>query len=187
MRLLRRPPVSARATIVRVAFLTCVALATALTTSEATAQNPVEYKIKSSLIYNFLKFIEWPPDSVQDTLQLCIVSKQPYGNALDQLAGELVQGKRIAVDLLSSDNSNSCHVVIFSGEDTKRVTEVFSAISNKPVLTIGESDGFISNGGILNFKIVNETVQFQINQGRAKQSRLAISSKLLRLAYSVEE
>jgi len=61
------------------------------------------------------------------------------------------------------------------------------ALKGSPILTIGESDGFLESGGIINFLMEDEKVRFEINNTAAKQARLKIRSKLLRLAQRVIE
>jgi hypothetical protein len=54
------------------------------------------------------------------------------------------------------------------------------------VLTIGESDQFLRDGGIVNFVIENGRVRFEVNQRVARDHGLSLSSKLLQLARSVK-
>ncbi len=155
------------------------------------AVNPaVEYQVKASLVFNFMHFIEWPTDSFESDSQIivCLVGRDVYGNALRVLEGELVQGKALAVRTYGNwftALADSCHVVIFSAQEQDSVRQALSGLNNKSALTIGESPTFLEDGGIIKFTIVSDTVQFEVNLEKAKQARLDISSKLLRLANNV--
>lgn len=52
-------------------------------------------------------------------------------------------------------------------------------------MTVGETDGFLESGGIVNFLMEDERVRFEINNTAARQAKLKIRSKLLRLAKRV--
>ena len=53
------------------------------------------------------------------------------------------------------------------------------------VLTVGETEGFASQGGIVNFKLEGGRVHLEINIDAAAQAKLRISSKVLNLAQIV--
>jgi len=50
------------------------------------------------------------------------------------------------------------------------------------VLTVGESEGFIAAGGIVEFRLEESKVRMDIGEAAAKRAGLRISSKLLSLA-----
>jgi hypothetical protein len=156
------------------------------------APNPaVEYQVKASLVFNFMHFIEWPADAFENggqQIDVCLVGSNVYGNALRVLGGELVQGKTLAVSAYSTwtpELADSCQVIIFSIQERDAVRQSLAGLANKSALTVGETPEFLEDGGIIKFTIINDTVQFEVNVERAKQSRLNISSKLLRLANNV--
>ena len=63
--------------------------------------------------------------------------------------------------------------------------EILEALKGSSVLTVGEMDNFLENGGIINFLIRDRKVCFEVNTVAAKDARLKIRSKLLRLAKRV--
>lgn len=152
----------------------------------------IEYQVKASLVFNFIHFVEWPEEVFQNRnseITICMIGSNVYGRALRALEGEVVQGKRLTVRMhtegWSAGLAGTCHVAIFT-EQTPQVTRTaLPILAEKSVLTIGETDTFLEDGGIIRFKIANETVQFEINYAMAKRARLIVSSKLLRLANSV--
>jgi hypothetical protein len=62
---------------------------------------------------------------------------------------------------------------------------VLRAAAGRPVLTIGEADGFLEGGGIITMKIVDGKVRFEIHAANAQKAGLRISSQLLSLALAV--
>jgi ABC-type methionine transport system permease subunit len=51
---------------------------------------------------------------------------------------------------------------------------------------VGETAGFIGAGGVVNFKLENGKVRFEIGVEAAEQAQIRISSKLLSLAEIVK-
>jgi len=47
-----------------------------------------------------------------------------------------------------------------------------------PILTVGETANFLSDGGMIRFHIENDKIRFDINLGDAEASHLKISSRL---------
>jgi hypothetical protein len=85
------------------------------------------------------------------------------------------------------DTLTGCHILFVSSSEKKKQSQIFKAISGKPILTVGDFKGFSKNGGgIINFIRKKDTVHFEINPENAKRAGLKISSKLLRLSKIVK-
>lgn len=156
----------------------------------AFAQTASEYDVKAAFLYNFTKFVEWPPAAFpaeSSQLRLCILGDNPFGTTLESLIeGEEVQGRRLQylrVDVLHSPGH--CHVLFISRSERARIPAVLMALRGSPVLTVSETDGFLEWGGTINFKIQEGKVRFEINPGAAERGGLKMSSKLLRLATRI--
>jgi hypothetical protein len=145
-----------------------------------------EYQVKAAFIYNFIKFIDWQNQKDFKDFNICILGEDPFGKAIDILEGKKVRGWRIKISRTNSVKATKeCQVVFISSSERDSLKEVLSFFRGKPVLTISEVNGFIEQGGIINFIIVNDKIRFEINERVAKESGLKISSKLLRLARKV--
>lgn len=63
------------------------------------------YRIKAAFLYNFAKFVEWPPEAFDDedsTLVLGVLGDDPFGAALQSLTGKTVRGRRLTIKILDS-------------------------------------------------------------------------------------
>jgi hypothetical protein len=169
----------------------CTALLFALCPAQAAPAPTVEYQVKASLVFNFMHFVEWPADVFNNgggQITVCLVGRDVYGNALRVLEKEVVQGRSLAVKtygLWYPVLADTCQVVIFSAQQADSVRQALAGLAGKSVLSVGETAEFLRDGGVIRFAIINDTVQFEVNLEAAKQARLNISSKLLRLASSV--
>lgn len=163
-------------------------VAALLASSRAPGQ-PVqnEYDVKAAFIYNFTKYIEWPPSALpgNSPIVIGIVGRDPFGRSIDELLqGKTVSGRSFRLRRLSWDDDEvaNCHILFVSAGafDPARLAK----LRGRPVLTIGESPGFTSKGGIINFVIEGGRVRFDINSELAGAGGIQISSKLLSLARS---
>jgi hypothetical protein len=150
-------------------------------------QQAGEYEIKSAFLLNFIKFIEWPPvhRGVEPPFAICILGYDPFGRILDQMVnGETADGRRLTVRRISGSLPGTCQVV-FAGRHDKGIA---SALANPVpgVLTVGEGDAFLKDGGMIAFILENRRVRFDINQPAVARAGLRISSKLLSVARYVE-
>lgn len=152
----------------------------------------LEYQVKASFIFNFLKFIEWPPDKFHVAgreLQICALGEERFGKALSVLVNEEINNAKIRIARFeTADNMTfeNCTVVFINRSLEGSIPIILNRIGNKSILTIGESDNFLEHGGIINFIIEDKKIRFEINNEAATRAGLVISSKLLRLASNVK-
>jgi hypothetical protein len=148
-----------------------------------------EYLIKAAYLYNFMKFVEWPPEEFKDSLSpinLYILGTDPFGGALDSISDKMVKGRRLHIKHVNHVNEISGgHILFISASEKRNLRHTLRALKNSAILTVGEMDGFAQQGGVINFITVENRIQFEINPDAAQQSGLKISSQLLRLAKIV--
>jgi hypothetical protein len=154
------------------------------------ADERLEYQVKAAFLLNFTKFIEWPAsafDAADSPIVICIVGDDPFGNTLDQIvAGEVVAGRKIVVHRIKRlPPVKSCQA-LFVARQEKEVLKSLSEVG-PGVLTIGEGENFVHDGGMIAFVVENRRVRFGINETAAAAAGLKLSSKLLNVAKSVEK
>jgi hypothetical protein len=161
-----------------------------LLTPRARGQAIEEYQVKAAFLYNFAKFVEWPSQAVQkpqDTIVVCVLGHNPFGNALeDVIRGKSIEGRALAFRLVTdAEEAGACQILFIGSAEGKHFRSIWGNI--KPgILTVGESQGFAAGGGMINFKLDGGRVRFEINVGAAEQAQIRISSKLLSLAEIVK-
>ena len=163
-----------------------------LLATAASGQTADEYHVKAAFLFNFAKFVDWPPQAFktpEDPISICIVGKNPFGNTLHQaVSGQTVQGKSLAVRQIADlQQVSACHIVFVAASERKRLASILGEIKTSAVLTVGESENFTAEGGMINFRIEDGNVRLQINVNAAVQQQIHISSKLLGLAEIVQK
>jgi hypothetical protein len=150
----------------------------------------LEYQMKAAFLYNFARFVEWPPDAfapTSDSLIVGLIGEDPFGVVLDQTLGDkLLHDKKVVVRRFQRIESVvECHILFISASEEPRLGEIMKALNGASVLTVGDLDGFVERGGIIGFRKQDKKVRFEINADVAKRVGLKISSQLLKLAIRV--
>ena len=146
------------------------------------------YEVKAAFLLNFTKFTEWPASafaSGNTPISVCILGRDPFGHFIDDIVrGESVNDRRIVVNRIADvSGAKTCHVV-YLGEETASAGVIHSL--NRQVLTIGEGERFIRDGGMIAFVIDKRRVRFLVNPAAARAAGLKLSSRLLNVAKTIE-
>jgi hypothetical protein len=146
-----------------------------------------EYQLKAVFLFNFAKFVEWPPQTfadARDPFTICVLGDNPFGSSLDDaVRGKTVANRPIAIRLISSpQQARTCQILFVSASERKRTRGLLEALKNCCVLTVGDTDDFTANGGIVQLKVMAARVRIEIDAEAAERASLRISSKLLSLA-----
>jgi hypothetical protein len=153
-------------------------------TLRSSASTPTEYEVKAAFLLNFARFVEWPGESRQGPIRLCIVGRDPFGASLDQIVGgRLVNGRAIEIYRGPSPAGlKRCHIVFVSNSENARLSQVLTELEGAPALTVSEIEGFAAKGGMIGLALDENRIRLEINIEPASRSQLKISSQLLRVA-----
>ena len=159
--------------------------------SQFSAPSPTEYEVKAAYLYNFARFVEWPPSSpaVQASeFNICVLGHDPFGGVLDNtIAGEKIDGKNVvARRIAKAGEATSCRVLFISSSENKQLREILGDVGKLSVLTVSDMPQFVQQGGIVQFVLEQERVRFEINLTAAQQASLSLSSELLKVAAVVK-
>lgn len=166
---------------------------------------------KTGYLLNFAEFVEWPADAFTDAKAPFVVGvmgkDDPFGAELDKLEGKIVNGRRLEIRRFKGvlefrgqetpgrrqeslrrrqeqklEFMKSCHILFVSRAEKKFWSQIFKSLNSASVLTVGETDTFVQEGGMISFLDGEKKPHIAINLAAARRARLKISSKLLSLA-----
>lgn len=159
-------------------------LAPSLLAQESAAR---EYQVKAAFLLRFIQFTEWPPLPGDGSICIAVLGDDPFGASLDEaVRNESVRGQKLVVRRIQRlDEAKSCHVVFVSRSERGRSSEIAAESGKAPSLTVGDFEGFASQGGVIDFIPEGAKLRFEINPHAAKRKGLRISSELLRLGKLV--
>jgi hypothetical protein len=149
-----------------------------------------EYEVKAAFLLNFTKFVDWPASAFAEPgvpFAICVLGKDPFGRSLDEVVqGESVAGRRLVVRRISDPPGPQACQLLFVDASIKELSRVLSGVP-PGVLTVGDGERFVHDGGMIGFVIENRRVRFDIHQSAAERAALKLSSKLLSVARTVEK
>ena len=85
------------------------------------------------------------------------------------------------------EDTVGCHILFIGSSEKNRLGEILLALKGQNVLTVGDTPGFAERGAMINFRIEDSKVRFEINVDAAERAGLSVSSNLLKLATIVKE
>ncbi len=171
-------------------LLLCLPLSAGLAADESTrnAEQATEYRLKAALIYSIAKFVAWPEAAeAGPELGICVLGADPFGASLDELASRTLRDRplrvhrRINIGSLEQD----CAIVFISESEQARLDLVLERLRGLPILTIGDVEGFAQAGGMVEFRVRDARLGFDINVAASDEAGIRINSQLLQVAARV--
>jgi hypothetical protein len=163
------------------------------TTPVATAEKPPppsESQVKAACLLNFPKYVEWPASAFAETNSPVViaVSETKVAEEIQKLiAGQTVNGREIILKRVAAgETSDACHIRFVSAAELRAAPGLPAKYADG-VLTVGESDNFLENGGIINLARRDRKIALDVNLSAAGRAGIKISSKLLNLARVVKD
>ena len=148
-----------------------------------------EYTVKAAFLFHFAQFVEWPVEAftgADSPLTYCTIGEDPFRGALEEsISGKSIGTRRLQVRHAKELAQIAGCQVLFIAASEKRRAEELAVASKGAVLTVGETEGFTTEGGIIGFCREQNKIRFEINLNAAGKAQLKISAKLLSLAKTV--
>jgi hypothetical protein len=149
-----------------------------------------EYQVKAAFLFHFAQFVDWPPEAFKDAaspLTYCTVGEDPFHGALDvSMSGKTIDGRPVRVlHFKQAQEAQTCQILFLGAPEKKSLSATLVNLGASPVLTVGESQDFIGQGGMIGFLWEDNKVHFEINLEAAERAKLKISARLLTLAKKV--
>ncbi|MEY2428936.1 MAG: hypothetical protein QOJ40_1821 [Verrucomicrobiota bacterium] len=150
-----------------------------------------EYQVKSLFLLHFAKYVDWPADAFEAAnapIVIGVVGEGKFGGELAKtVEGKNVDGRPILIrQIQTPEELDKCHILFIRASEKMGLAEILGRLKTRPVLTVGEADHFLEQGGVINFVKKEGKVRLEINLDAARQANLQISSKLLNVADVVK-
>jgi hypothetical protein len=146
-----------------------------------------EYQIKAVFLFNFVNFITWPPNAFKqesDPFRICLLGEDPFGVVLDlTVEDHTVEGRDLKILRLKDIQMiRSCQILFISNSEQARHKDILKTIRTLPVLSIGDNDDFIQQGGMIKFFNHNNKIRLGVNPDALETVGLKANANLLNLA-----
>lgn len=154
----------------------------------STFGQPNEYLIKGILLEKFTRFVEWPEFSnVNNELKpfiIGIIGENPFHPDLESLYKDRqVKSKAVKIFEISRvQDIKKCNLLFISRSEKYRLSQIINSIQDQPILTISDSKEFSGKGVIINFRIDEDKIRFEIDENAVHNAGLYMSHLLLKEA-----
>jgi hypothetical protein len=176
--------------------LACAAMAVcAFGAAPAPAQNrggALERSVKAAFLYKFLGYTEFPASAFAEPgapIVIGVLGSEDMATELSRIvAGRNVNNRPIVVKLLRENEApGGVHLLFIAGADSARVARLLKAAPPGPVLLVTECDNGLLLGSVINFKLVEDRVRFDVSLEAAEKNNVKLSSRLLTVANYVQK
>jgi hypothetical protein len=145
--------------------------------------------IEAAMLRNFARYVTWPATSFRgerDSWHVCVLGQDPFGDTLDKtLVGRSEQERTFEITRLDTvDQATPCHILFVAYANGAKRRLALLALNKRPILTVSDAPGFLSEGGIVQFEVLDR-VEMRINLDQSRAAALKISAKLLEVSREV--
>jgi hypothetical protein len=149
----------------------------------------VEQEIKAGLLYNFMKYTDWPTDRSQQPnapILVCLLGGDPFAGRLQPLAGRTVNQHVIELrNLRTVDDAGMCSLVFIHADEKPQWPQLRAALMGKSMLTVSDFQGFAEAGGMIEFTRIENKIGVKIDIAAVTAAHLQVQDRLLKLANPV--
>lgn len=145
--------------------------------------------VKAAMVYNMVKYVDWPADAFareDSPLLICSAGGGSMTSAMDSLRGKQLKGRQVEVRPVTGGGEiRSCHVLVLGDMEHAVMQSFITRAQRHSVLTVSDRNRFTRQGGVVGFYPQGNKLRFEINIETAQEHFLKISSQLLKLARIV--
>lgn len=148
-----------------------------------------EYEIKSVYLFNLGEFIQWPKDKIKNSFEICILGYDWLGENLDFVVTtqKIIQKTAVIIKRIQqTDEAENCHILFISKSEEPHLHTIMSDLKNKPILTVSDNENFITQGGMIQFYLLDSRIRLMLNPQTIQESGLKASAQLMSVSQLVE-
>ncbi|HEY8937875.1 MAG TPA: YfiR family protein [Cyclobacteriaceae bacterium] len=155
--------------------------------NQASAQERPTHEIHAAMLYNFIKYIQWPNESEAGEFVVGVIGDDDVFTTLKAWYDGKPKGskKYVIKKLASPAEAGDCQVVYVGKSKNKSFEEIKSSIAGKSVLTITDGNGMGQKGSCINFKVIDGKLKFELNQASVTSSNLKVAGQLSSMAIVI--
>lgn len=171
-----------------VALFAGVTAAPAPVHAESGSSEALERRVKAAFLYKFLGYADFPASAFADAaspVTIGVVGSDEMAAELARVvAGRQVRGRQIVVRALREGEPAQVHLLFVAGGDSARAARILRA-APAALLPVTECESGLQYGSVINFRIIEERVRFDVSLDSAERNNVKLSSRLLTVANRV--
>lgn len=147
----------------------------------------LERSVKAAFLYKFLAYMEFPAEP-GPSLTVGVLGADEVAAELAQITtGRTVGNRPVSVRKLADGDPLTGLQLLFVGADAAQPGAALREAEKNGVLTVTELDNGLQIGSVINFRLVDERVRFEVSLPAAERCNVRLSSRLLSVAYRVQK
>lgn len=155
-----------------------------------------EYKIKAVYLYNFLLFTNWPSKipvrtETENPITIGILGTDPFKNCFDEVEGTIVKSlnRKLCIKRFGpySDRINlkECQLLFIASSEKENLIKIISVLKGAPLLTVGDTDGFLAAGVMINLVSMGGKIRWEINRRPIDAAGLRLDAQVFQSAVKI--
>lgn len=150
-----------------------------------------ERSVKAAFLARFIGFAELPEPGgapAGGPIMIGVYGADDVAAELNRVVvGRMYNQRPIQVRTIGPREApTGLHMLFIGGDLDDPAERMLDAAAKQGVLTVTEVDGGLRMGSVINFRLVDARVRFEVSLAAAHRSRIVLSSRLLSVAYAVQ-
>lgn len=152
----------------------------------------LERSVKAAFLYKFLGYTEFPAHALGEPgapVLIGVSGSEEMAAELSRIvAGRTIDNRPIVVrHFRDTEPPGAVHLLFVAGADSARAARVLRQAPAGATLLVTECANGLQAGSIINFRIVEERVRFDVSLDAADKNNIKLSSRLLTVANHVSK
>ncbi len=157
-----------------------------LSSGNVFAQQKPIHEIYSMMVYNFMKYIQWPGDG-SGQFVIGIAGNDEMLETMSAWYNGSKMGTRVCVirKIERSADVEGCQGVFLDKSRSGDFDDIQSRVQGRSTLLITDKNGLGQRGSAINFKVVDSKLKFELNQKVLESANLKVAGALASMAILI--
>lgn len=158
-----------------------------LASSTVYAQQRPMHEVYSMMVYNFIKYVQWPDHSQPGEFVIGVVGNDDLYETLSSWYGGKARGTKTYVikRFKSASDVTNCHVVFVDKAKSNEFDAIRGKTRGHETLVITDKPGLGQKGSGINFRNVDNKLRFELNQRAIESANLKVAGALTSMAIVI--
>jgi hypothetical protein len=155
--------------------------------TKADAEERPVYEIHAMMIFNFIKYVEWPAYEANGKFVIGVFGDKELLNNLQQFyTNRSIKGQKVEIVYFSKiSDVKPTQVMYLADNHSGKFDEINNIVSGTPTLLITDGSSLGKDGSCINFRNDEGKLKFEINEASISENKLKISSQLLSMGIKI--
>jgi hypothetical protein len=164
-----------------------VAAVVMMISSAAVAQERPIHEVYSMMVFNFVKYVQWPTDDNNKEFVIGVVGNNDmFATLTTWYAGKPKGNKTYVIKKFKNASEVSdCQVLFIDSSKSGDFDAINNKVRGKGTLVVTDRNGLGLRGSCINFKTVDDKLKFELNQRAIEASNLKVATTLSAMAILI--